>query len=218
MMQSNGFLRLWAVQSTGGPRSILVNTTLPASCFGESPVLDDGSALGAPVLAISNLTLSLDWELYQVQATCGTSGKSPVHQGKHGVEWASWGEEENGEGMHYHVLVRGAGTSSAGDHAQGTRATVQKLVVTSEFPRNVLPAVLTPLTDGALVRWESLGDTVDFDMETIGFLNAAKAPFYADPTCSLDSTLAINRAIQQATHRSLSVFLPAGNYCVSGTI
>lgn len=52
----------------------------------------------------------------------------------------------------------------------------------------------------------------------MGFLDASRAPYAADPTGTVDATDAIRRAVEDARDAQLTCYLPAGTYLVSGTI
>jgi pectate lyase-like protein len=64
----------------------------------------------------------------------------------------------------------------------------------------------------------AVGRYADQDLAAIGFLDATKAPYSADPTGETDSTTAIQRAIRDARDARLVTYLPAGRYLVSDTI
>lgn len=52
----------------------------------------------------------------------------------------------------------------------------------------------------------------------LGYLDATKAPYAADPTGQADATAAIRLAIEDARDAQLTCYLPAGTYRVSDTI
>jgi len=58
----------------------------------------------------------------------------------------------------------------------------------------------------------------DISPEEIGLLDVTKAPFFADPSGTTDSTKAIQDAVNEARNTSKVCFFPLGTYLISDTI
>lgn len=56
------------------------------------------------------------------------------------------------------------------------------------------------------------------DINNIGIFDVTKQPYGADPTGTIDSTLAIQRAINEARDSRVVAYFPAGTYLVSDTL
>jgi len=79
------------------------------------------------------------------------------------------------------------------------------------------PAIRQPFIDGPV----SLDGPSSFSansLETLGYLDVTKPPFGADPTGRVDSTNALQLAIDFARDNQLVCFFPSGTYLVSDTL
>jgi hypothetical protein len=153
------------------------------------------------------VALQLDAKQASLMVTCGsTMGSVSL---VHGIEWQVWGI---GLGTVRAALV-GVGAN------QG-KVTFGSWQVDTLRPVGVLPGILTPTPDGAIVDSArvSLGSAQDALSVSMGIVDVTLAPFRADPSSSRDSTAALQRAIDWSRANGLVAYLPAGQYSISDTL
>ena len=97
--------------------------------------------------------------------------------------------------------------------ATAPRLEVKYVTSTSPGEHNRLVTTVLGVAEGYKARYASADDVAD-----IGIFDVTKQPYGADPTGQTDSTLAIQRAVNEARDARVVAYFPAGSYLVSDTL
>ena len=96
------------------------------------------------------------------------------------------------------------------------RLAAQETFSPDRLPSYVHPPVLSPIPDGIKLSVpDMLGNR---RLAKLGYVDVSAAPFHADPTGRIDSTKALQRAIDFARDAQMVCFFPFGTYRVSDTL
>ena len=162
-----------------------------------------------------SLSFAMNVDFYKLCVQAAANPSVPFcSSGAHGVNFRSFGF---GQGSATVALGFGGNPATTTTLTAVHLSTSSDIVGENEMSVPAMPAVLAPVTDaagGAAVS--SLG--LSQPLSEFGILDVTADPFNADPTGHVDSTLAIQRAVDYARSHYSVVFFPVGNYAVSDTI
>jgi len=185
----------------GAATRVVATSPVPAAC-----VSANGSVAGL------SLELRLDSSNASTATFCGgVPGQSGG--GHHHLKWQEWGAAG--------ALGRSRlAMTVVADGAAGAKVALGSYSAATQLPDRVLPAVLEPYTDGAMVdaAAASLGDAHSLNASARGIVDVTLPPFNAPRDGVADATLPLNAAIAWGRAAGLVTFLPAGTYAVSGTL
>jgi hypothetical protein len=180
--------------------------------------------------ALVNLEYRMNVNSFELHVSCNSSTSNPkAWSGKHKLNFRAFGDGKGHAALElqFHFAKpapEAPSTFSLPSASLGSVTALTGYNKTRNNPMGLLPsgvpamvAVLYPISDEAGgANMPPLGMSQPLAQD--GIVDVTKPPFNADPGGTIDSTVAIQRAVDYARSHYAVAFFPVGEYLVSGTI
>jgi hypothetical protein len=197
---------------------IIHSTPLPAAC--NHTMSSDGS------IVIANLSLTLTLKNFEVKVQCqqkhgegGSAEGGSVSTAGSGNDEATPRATPNAHDIDWRTFAPDSG-GDLGVSVLGLEGsvTVGGFEAKSVMGHGHMPALLTPIPNLSGGRSQYLGKAHSLALSAKGFLDPTQPPFNADPTGVRDSRAGLQAAIEYSRRNYLTLWLPSGEYTVTGTL